>query len=319
MRTERLSNARNALLRVNTGVERRLLYLAAGDDLGCSLWLFWHKCDSFYLVDPEMGKGIKYDTLISHLSSGMASYMPGVRLAVENYEEGLWESALPGRRYHVYDPRTPNIRKRLCLVCAGSTLWLNSTTSHYNVVLNKDYAGITDSVDSDYPYEEVWGRLNENGIFGETIGAARSGEDYNFAKYRYLGLMPLMKVLSDTGERMGFGSGLVLFQKQNADNTAEFLKKTRNLESVSKMLDDILGAFVIMGDVSPEAIKDDKDYSGLYDLMTTQGISNWNTLSQDRRFNDWLIGRLARQNVRISLDVLLDMIARFKISTWGSW
>ncbi|MNN90842.1 hypothetical protein D3C81_2088640 [compost metagenome] len=85
------------------------------------------------------------------------------------------------------------------------------------------------------------------------------------------------------------------------------------------MLDDILGAFVIAGNFGPEAIKDEKDYSGLYDLMTTQGISNWNALSKDRRFNDWLIDQLARQNVRISLDVLLDMIARFKISTWGSW
>ncbi|MNP34117.1 hypothetical protein D3C76_1273900 [compost metagenome] len=53
--------------------------------------------------------------------------------------------------------------------------------------------------------------------------------------------------------------------------------------------------------------------------MTTQGISNWNALSKDRRFNDWLIDQLARQNVRISLDVLLDMIARFNLSTWGSW
>ncbi|MNF66402.1 hypothetical protein D3C84_481920 [compost metagenome] len=53
--------------------------------------------------------------------------------------------------------------------------------------------------------------------------------------------------------------------------------------------------------------------------MTTQGISNWNALSNDRRFNEWLIGQLARQNVRISLDVLLDMIARFNIRAWGSW
>lgn len=319
METQRLSVARNTLLRVYSGVERRMLYLAAGNDLGCSLWLFWHKCDAFYLVDPEMGKGVNYDTLINELTQGTAPHMPGVRLAVDGYEEGFWENALPGRRYHVYDPRTPNIRKRLCFVCAGTTDWLRSTTSRYNVVLCKDYMGITEGPDSNFPYDEVWGRLNHHGIFGETIGADRSGEESDFAKYRYLGFRSFLKVIGDDDRPLGFGAGLVLFRKENDANTAAFSRGIHNLERVTRLAKGIFSPFLGECDFSPDAIKDKAGYAGLFDLMTNKGIGNWNALYEDGRFENWLVEFMAGQGVTIDLDLLFDMIGPLKIKAWGGW
>lgn len=319
MQTVKISAARGHLLSVDTGIERRLLYLASGNDVGCSLGLFWHKCDSFYLVDPEFGKGIQYDGVVDQLASGTAGYMLGVEVLAASYEDGYWESVFPGRRYHIYMKGAPSVKKRLCLVCAGSNDWLSSTTSHYNVVLDKDYAGIQGSVDDDYPYERVWGRLNRNGIFGETIGSGRSDEVNGFANYRYRGFEPLIKVISDTGDQIGFGSGLVLFQKR-CDGDEEFFKGRKSaLEAIFRIVKEKLDIFPIMMDYGPSAIEGEQAYAELHNLMTQAGITNWNTLSTDPRFADWLISQLPPQYAQINRQLLVDIVSPLKLGSWGGW
>lgn len=321
MRTETITVARNSLLQIDTGVERRLLYLAAGGDLGCSLGLFWHVCDSFYLVDPEYGGSINYDGMINKLALGQADYMLGMRVAAEAVEEGFWEakSALSGRRYHVFDVREPNVKKRLCFVSAGSTAWLKSTATRYNVVLNKDYAGISPGVDDDYPYHKVWALINRNGIYGETIGAARSNERYDFAKYRFLGFHPLIKVVSDTRAQVGFGQGLILFQKKNSSGEDDYRKQESSMQGLDKFLQDFLGIFPALCDFGPSCIEGEVLYAGLYDLMVNGGLSNWNALVSDRRFWDWLVTVLPEAYANTSQDLLRDICAALQMDSWGGW
>ncbi|EGL6851263.1 hypothetical protein IMU39_004222 [Salmonella enterica] len=317
METLTITNAQNHLLKVDTGILRRLLYLASGSDVGCSLGLFWSKCDSFYLVDPEFGKSIQYDSIIEQLRSGTAGYMEGCRILVESYQEGRWVSAFPGRRYYVYMDGMPSVKKRLYFVCAGSNAWLSSTTSHYSVVLNKDYAGIENSDDRDYPYERVWGRLNQNGIFGETIGPGRSDEASDFASYRYRGLMPLIKVTRGTGEQLGFASGLVLFQKQHNGSEEFFIRCKSQLEAIYKIFEDKFEIFMM--DFGPSAIKGNKDYAELHSLMTQPDISNWQILSTDKRFADWLISQLPPEYAQIDPKLLFDILSPLQFGTWGNW
>ncbi|GAB3440658.1 hypothetical protein [Insolitispirillum peregrinum] len=245
MRTYKLSEAAARLNGGNFGVNRRLLYLAAGDDLSSSVGLFWHLCDSFYLVDPFYGKGISYASLVEQLTSGFND-MKTLRLEIVSEETGYWEGACPGRRFHVRlkgsPPRTPT--RRVCFAACGTTEWLLRTATGYNVVLNKDYAGITDSSDSDYPYSETWGLLDTGGIFAETIGVGRGSDATGFCQYRYRGFDPLFKVSRDTGAQLGFSGGLTLFQKVRPGNKSTYEGIEAEIDKIEKEMNAICGPFV---------------------------------------------------------------------------
>lgn len=316
----KISNARGRLLDYDTGVNRRLLYLASGDDVGCSLGLFWHKCDSFYLVDPFFGKKISYDAILKSLQAGTAGYMPGMKVLSGELESGLWDGTQPGRRYQVWLDGNPQVKKRLCFVAAGTNAWLNSTTTHYNVVINKDYAGITGDIDDDYPYEEVWGRLNHKGIFCETMASGRSSEKYGFAAYQYRGFTPLFEVTEDTGKDIGFGNGFQLFQKSVVASSHDHKVKTKDVNDLRDAVNKIFNVFLESFVFDPSAIKGKKEYKGLYDLMTDKKqIKRWDKLSESEAFIDWLFTMLHPRFSDIPKELLFDIMEPLKIGTWGSW
>ncbi len=133
-----LSQIRSDLATVETGANRRLLYPASGDDVGCSVGLFWPVCDSFYLVDPHFGKGIDVGDTLRSMAAGTANYMTGMRV-ISDGGVRLAFDGVPGTRYQVWLEGQPGIKKRLCFIDSTTDFWLEKTTTRYNVILNKDY------------------------------------------------------------------------------------------------------------------------------------------------------------------------------------
>jgi hypothetical protein len=308
-----ITDARAYLLNVNTGVNRRLLYPASGDDVGCSVGLFWNVCDSFYLVDPYLN----YDLALDHLSKG-SHYMSGMRVvATDAPEEGLWDRAVPGRRYQVSWTTSPHIRKRLCFANCGTTIWLASTNTRYNVAICKDYAGITGNADNDFPYETVWGLLNRYGIFAETIGAARSNVRFGFAKYQYLGFDPMFEVVTDDDKRIGFGDGFWLFQKMVDGDAGYHRGKGVELGEILQALTAKLDIFAEELDFTREAIKGKQAYAGLLNLMESIPNKTWGHLSASAEFADWLITQIPQKYAHIHRNLVFDLLAARRLETWG--
>lgn len=317
MNTLKIGNARSALGEVYTGQLRRLFYPAAGDDVGTSMGLFWNVCDSFYLIDPEYGKGISYDTILESLPKG-ARYMEDLKVEVLQEDRGYWEGAHLGRRYHVYAPEEPWKMKRLCFAACGTREWLNATRTHYNVVVLKDYAGF-DGRDADFPYEEAWGRLNRYGIFAETIGAGRTIEASNFASYRFRGFQPLFRVCSNGGEQIGFGDGLCLFQKTSNGDAQSYARLEQELGELRTEVQKVFSPFAIMADYSPAAIEDEVGYEGLYHLMTTAEAKNWYIFSASPAFREWFQNVLESKGFIVDLDMLVELLAPLRMDSWGGW
>jgi hypothetical protein len=304
---------------LNTGVNRRLLYLASGDDVGCSVGLFWNICDSFYLVDPELGKGIRYDDVAGTLSAGR-HYLSGMKVvSTDAPEEGVWDRVVPGRRYLVNKSTEPHVKKRLCFASSGTTTWLSSTNTRYNVAINKDYAGITADVDSAFPYDDVWGVLNQGGIYCETIGGARSNGRYGFAKYRYLGFDPLFEVVTDGDLKIGFGDGFWLFQKTVDGDAGYFRGKHRELDEILEGLTGKLDIFAEAGDFTTKPIKDKAEYSDLLGLMNNAQNKTWGHLSASADFADWLRAQLPAKYANISNNLVFDLLSARRVDTWGPY
>ncbi len=312
-----ISTARNYLLRYDTGVNRRLLYLAAGADVGCSLGLFWNICDSFYLVDPGYGTSINLTIIMASLKAGTAGYMPGMKIISDGGTQGTFDG-VPGCRFQVWREGNPHVRKRLCFVKSGSKIWLDSTTTHYNVVINKDYAGF-EGVDADYPYTRVWSRLNYRGIFCETIAEGRSSETYGFATYQYRGFAPLFEVTRDTGVQLGFGNGFHLFQKGNNGNLAYYEEKRLELSAILGAIKEKLDIFATMIDFGPSAIEGEEGYEELHGLMSHAPKKNWKDFSKTGGFVRWLVAQLPARYSTVSGNLIFDVIGCLRIGTWGGW
>ncbi|WP_169741247.1 hypothetical protein [Andreprevotia chitinilytica] len=320
--TVTLSAAKEKLLKIDTGVERRLLYLGAGEDLGCSLGLFWDKCDSFYLVDPlyKVTRETGYSRMITKLAEGSVTYLEGIRITASPAEIGQWANyfAMPGRRYQVEWEGAPGLFKRLCFVEAGDGAWLTSTNCHYNVVLNKDWAG--SGVPQDFPYETVWGRLNRHGIYAETLAPARASAETDFGAYRFRGFEPLYKVTENSGNQIGNNDGLHFFQKTIDADTAYYEAKKKELGSPFEDLYERLRVdFLIAGDYGPDAVKGKPGYDGLLKLMSglTPPRDKWVFLIAMPEFAEWLVSQLPPQYAKINPRFLLDRLSGLGMENWG--
>jgi hypothetical protein len=320
IRSERIDVVRTELLKIDTGTEKRLFYPAAGDDVGCSVGLFWQKCDAFYLIDTQFGLGIQYDHVMAKLAGGIDRYMAGLQIESDGkYEEGAWEGSCRGRRYQVWQKGQPKIRKRLCFASTGTMAWLSATPSvRYNVVLNKDYAGIDATVDDDYPETEVWGRLCLNGIYGATIGG-KSTDASDFGSFRYNGFNPLYRVTSTQGEQIGFAGGLHLFQKTVTANKANYDQSARELKQISDFLNGLFEPFLGEFDFSPKALDKKVGYEGLLKLMLNTTDTNWRTFYKSQGFKEWVTLKVKTRFPGVSWNLVLEFLMGMTIDQWGSW
>ena len=292
--------------------------------MGCSVGLFWNICDSFYLVDPFHGGTVKLDVLLASMGLGVAGYMEGLRITSSKYEDGFIEGSQPARRYSVSRQGEPQV-KRLSFVTCGTSQWLKTTPSvKYSVAICKDYEGITGASDQKYPHEEIWGRLNRHGIFAETIGAARSNEAFDFAKYKFYGFTPLFKVTKEDGDQIGFGAGLCLFQKNDSATKEAYCIKTAYLEDIEVRINAALYPFFGELVYGPSALEDetyvkDPSYIALHKIMTEQGINTWTGLHDAPQFLAWLRTRLSGGGMGVGDDLLFEFLAPFKFEMLGGW
>ncbi|NVZ60899.1 hypothetical protein HX867_02270 [Pseudomonas gingeri] len=321
MDSKTLSAARTFLHSINTGANRRLFYPGSGNDVGCSVGLFWNICDSFYLIDPfHAPVGQLTSGLLAQMAQGTAGYMEGMRVAHSSYEDGFIEGSQPCRRYQV-SLQGDLARKRLCFVTCGTNEWLDTTPNvRYNVAICKDYAGIEEGVDNDYPYAEIWGRLNRHGIFAETIGAQRSIEAFNFAKYQFYGFRPLFKVVTASNGRIGFGDGFCLFQKVDSATADDYRHRLDIMGGLAGQIIEALDPFYGADNYTPSALQH-KDHvnaqnTELHKIMTEGVISNWSQLRQSPLFISWMKARI---DTPISDELLFELLVPFRLEMLGSW
>lgn len=310
-----LTVARARLLEIDTGVNRRLLYLASGHDVGCSVGLFWHKCDSFYLVDPHHSITLTLETLergADHMSGMRVQHSPGA-------EQGYWDGIVAGHRYQVWTDTHPSVTKRLCFASSGSGTWLASTNTHYNVAIAKDYAGFENSPDANFPYTQVWDKLNYRGIFAETIGSARSNARYDFAKYRHLGFTPLFNVLNDSGKQVGFNDGLWLFQKADDANAAHYEARQAELDDMQEEVNAIFDIFIGEADFGRGAIANSAPHAGLFALMNNAPLNRWSALAETNDFADWVKSALPPKYRNISRALAFELVAALRPATWETF
>ncbi|GLQ98053.1 hypothetical protein [Dyella mobilis] len=294
-----LSQIRSDLATMTTGANRRLLYPASGDDVGCSVGLFWSICDSFYLIDPYFGKGIDVKGALKAMAEGSANYMTGMRVASDGGTR-LKFDGVPGTEYQVWLESQPSIKKRLCFIDSNTDTWLEKTTTRYNVILNKDYDGITGN--DNYPYVTAWDRLNSNGIFAETIGDGRDSGEFDFIRYRCRGFEPLCKATTEAGGQIGFASGLHLFQKRSHYHTTEYDNFDRSIETVIGAVNEIMGDFMgdtaLVTDVSREGATAGVRQRAAELLVVFNGTTtkNWASVEKNPAFVDWLYRCLRRDH-----------------------
>lgn len=291
-----LSQIRTSLATMDTGANRRLLYPACGDDVGCSVGLFWPVCDSFYLVDPHFGKGIDIQGTLAAMAAGTANYMQGLRIRSDEGRRKTFDG-VPGTLYQVWLDAQPAHKKRLCFIDSTTENWLKSTTTRYNVIISKDYDGITG--DSDFPYVTVWDRLNSNGIFAETIGDARTSVEFDFIKYRCRGFVPLCKALTDANQTIGFANGLHLFQKRCHFHTSEYSAVDASIKVVTDAVNALLADFVLSTIASVAADMENSlsvrtRAQELGQQMVLANITTWAAAEGNDAFLSWMYKHLRR-------------------------
>ncbi len=321
MESKTLSAARDFLHSVNTGANRRLFYPASGNDVGCSVGLFWNVCDSFYLIDPVYGSPEELTALLEEMRLGTKGYMEGMRITSSAYEDGFIEGSQPCRRYSVSRMGEVAV-KRLCFVKCGTTTWLQTTPQvRYNVAICKDYAGINNDQDDNYPYAQVWGRLNRNGIFAHTLAWAFSSEEFDFAIYRAYGFTPLFKVTTDAGDAIGFGDAYCLFQKNDSATEQDYQRRMADIELMKVAVYEALEPFVGNNNYSLGALKHedyvkDVSFGALHTLMSSLPSRRWRDLQGSPLFLTWLRARLPAP---ASDALIFDLLTRYRLKFMGDW
>lgn len=319
-----LSQSRTLLAESPAGVDRRLLYPASGNDVGCSVGLFWNICDSFYLVDPVVSKEA-LESALDDMRQGKAKYMEGMFIESDPGTPGLFDG-VKGVRYQVWRRGEPSVRKRLCFIGCGTNQWLDDTTTRYNVIVNKDYEGISGDKDSEFPYTRIWERLNTGGIFGETLGDARTSTEMDCLAYRCRGFEPLWRVTGEKGEQIGFASGLHLLRKVTAYHPTRYA----SLEAT----------FAKLGPLAQQPLLSVMNYDefakGLEPIVEahkkTSGAT-WGSLGKSPAFLGWLstwietsepalwkaITQLNQATgTTLPAEILAEQLKPLKLETWGS-
>lgn len=311
----------------NTG-SSRLLYLAAGEDLGCSLVLFWNFCNSFYLVDPLYANPDSCQSIVEKLRNGNGAYMQGEQFIITGFTPILVGKIVALKYTVAKASNKDGIKtKVLYLFPCGTQEFFDALTANdkqygadrkFDVAINKDYEGIDNAGDSDYPYAKVWGRLWKGGIYCETIGDGRSTEATDFAIYRHYGFDPMFRIESQ-GNQIGFGNGLIAFRKTVECDAAGY---NRLISACDQTRESIKGLFtpIVDGNGTLQSITQYVQcYQALANLMTNGAAGNWNALGASAEFIQWVNSNIPADDRPPNLKMVDDFIRSFKLALFGSF
>lgn len=336
-----LSKVRDRLKDLLKGRQRgSLLYPGSGNDVCCSVHLFWEFCAHFDLIDPcplEVQHG-------GYLAGSGPERMKGFFYRCDAVDDSSAAFIIPTSPYVI-----SIIKKQYRL---SFNEWQKATLSFhicrteqikfpshclYDVALCKDYAGIEGI--KEYPYEKIWSHLRRGGLFAETLAEKRTNREYDYAIYRFYGFTPLFCVSDEESKQIGFGSGFTIFQKNDDADLGLYLFKTDVIQRIYSYFQDTVAFPQIamaytLDDIKGMTSEDLQDQNpdqkrafevfryALLQAAKEPKLHNWNQLCSNNFFMSWLERYCIPVTVtgysrEFQLHLVLDCLRKYNLEVLG--